>query len=295
MNKLVCYKTLPKWHSDTLPQAFRQQHNTKAGTWAKLVIFSGSLRYDALDENGKVTNSIIFDKNSDIPFVEPQAWHRVEPMSEDLCCQLSFYCIPEDFYQKKYRLNAPYSEVVELMKYIQSGKVLDLGCGRGRNALFLAQQGFNVAAVDQNPNAIAALQEMIANEEISTIQAALADVCDMAWKVQYDAIISTVVLMFLERDNIPQVIKNMQENTKPGGYNLIVSAMDTEDYPLTHPCLRFDFGFKKGELLDYYRHWDVVKYNENVGHLHQKDEQGNRVALRFATLIAHKKSVSGSL
>ncbi|STY64791.1 Tellurite resistance protein TehB homolog [Mannheimia haemolytica] len=37
----------------------------------------------------------------------------------------------------------------------------------------------------------------------------------------------------------------MQKNTKVGGYNLIVCAMSTDDYPCPMP---FSFTFKEGEL-----------------------------------------------
>ena len=66
--------------------------------------------------------------------------------------------------------------------------------------------------------------------------------------------------MFLEADRIPAIIRNMQEHTNPGGYNLIVCAMDTEDYPCQMP---FSFTFKEGELAEYYKDWELVKYNEN--------------------------------
>ena len=82
---------------------------------------------------------------------------------------------------------------------------------------------------------------------------------------EYDFIVSTVVLMFLQADRIPEIIKNMQEQTTVGGYNLIVCAMDTEDYPCS---VNFPFTFKEGELADYYKDWELVKYNENPGHLH---------------------------
>jgi cyclopropane fatty-acyl-phospholipid synthase-like methyltransferase len=46
-----------------------------------------------------------------------------------------------------------------LAKLIRSGKVpvgrvLELGCGRGTNALYLAEQGFDVTATDISPSAI---------------------------------------------------------------------------------------------------------------------------------------------
>lgn len=60
----------------------------------------------------------------------------------------------------------------------------------------------------------------------------------------------------------------MQRCTKPGGYNLIVAAMDTADYPCT---VGFPFAFKEGELRRYYEGWEMVKYNEDVGELHRTD------------------------
>ena len=48
------------------------------------------------------------------------------------------------------------------------------------------------------------------------------------------------------------------------------------------------FTFKEGELADYYKDWELVKYNENPGHLHRRDENGNRIQLRFATMLAKK-------
>lgn len=286
MDSLICYKTLPEWDSTTLPQAFREQHNTKAGTWAKLTILSGRLQYNALDADGNVLSRTIFDQHSQIPFVEPQAWHSVSPMSDDLRCRLSFYCLPHEVYHKKYKLTAPHSEVVGLMDYSPTGKVLDLGCGRGRNALFLHSHGLDVTAVDFNTNAIDALRQIIHTEHLSHIRADVADINHFVCDTSYDTIISTVVLMFLAAEQIPHVLENMQKNTAPGGYNLIVSAMDTDDYPLSLDFLKF--GFKQGELRNYYRDWTIKKYNEDVGHLHRVDAQGNRIALRFATLIAQK-------
>ena len=93
--------------------------------------------------------------------------------------------------------------------------------------------------------------------------------------------------MFLEAKTIPDLIENMQRCTKPGGYNLIVAAMDTDDFPCT---VGFPFAFKTGELRNYYSGWDLLKYNEDVGELHRTDENGNRIKLRFATMLARKTS-----
>ena len=53
----------------------------------------------------------------------------------------------------RYGLNPAHSEVVEACETVAPGKVLDMGCSNGRNALYLSQLGFDVTAVDNNPNA----------------------------------------------------------------------------------------------------------------------------------------------
>ena len=58
----------------------------------------------------------------------------------------------------RYGLNPPHSEVVQASGLMKPGDALDMGCSTGRNALYLGQSGFDVTAVDRNPDAIAMLQ-----------------------------------------------------------------------------------------------------------------------------------------
>lgn len=192
----------------------------------------------------------------------------------------------ESYYSEKYGLTATHSDVLNAVKYVAPGKTLDLGCGGGRNSLYLNQKGFGVTAWDKNPMSIARLNQIIETEGLKNIATAEVDLNQLSFDGEYDFILSTVVMMFLERSTIPGLIANMQRCTKPGGYNLIVAAMDTEDFPCT---VGFPFAFKEGELRNYYEGWELVKYNEDVGQLHKTDENGNRIKLRFATMLARKK------
>ncbi|AIR66257.1 tellurite resistance methyltransferase TehB [Cedecea neteri] len=192
----------------------------------------------------------------------------------------------ESYYSEKYGLTATHSDVLNAVKYVAPGKTLDLGCGGGRNSLYLNQKGFDVTAWDKNPMSIARLNQIIETEGLKNIVTAEADLNQLSFDGEYDFILSTVVMMFLERSTIPGLIANMQRCTKPGGYNLIVAAMDTEDFPCT---VGFPFAFKEGELRNYYEGWELIKYNEDVGQLHKTDENGNRIKLRFATMLARKK------
>lgn len=191
----------------------------------------------------------------------------------------------EDYYTEKYGLTRTHSEIINAAKYVRPGKALDLGCGSGRNSLYLNLKGFDVTGWDHNAMSVAKVNEIIAAESLQNIAMSEADLNSHRFSGEYDFIFSTVVMMFLERGSIPHIIEDMHAATKSGGYNLIVAAMDSPDYPCPLP---FPFTFKPEELRHYYEGWEIVKYNEDVGELHKRDEDGNRYKLRFATLLAKK-------
>jgi tellurite methyltransferase len=191
----------------------------------------------------------------------------------------------ENYYTNKYGLTATHSDVVNAASIVPPGKTLDLGCGGGRNSLYLNQKGFDVTAWDKNPMSINNLNQIIEAEGLKNIVTDIVNLNELKFDGEYDFILSTVVMMFLERSTIPGLIANMQRCTKVGGYNLIVAAMDTEDFPCT---VGFPFAFKAGELSGYYAGWELIKYNEDVGQLHKTDAEGNRIRLRFATMLARK-------
>lgn len=284
-SQFIAYKKMPIWNKESLPQMFQEMHNTKVGTWAKLTILSGSLKYFALDEAGNVLDTAIFDVENQAPFVEPQQWYRVAPLSDDLQCYLEFYCRPQDYVAKKYNMTNTHSEVVNAMQTIKPCKTLDLGCGQGRNSIFLGVQGFEVDAWDHNQSSIDFLNSVIEKEKSTQIKTALYDINQAAIQDNYDFILSTVVLMFLQRDRIPAIIANIQQHTNIGGYNLIVAAMSTDDMPCPMP---FSFTFAENELKNYYQGWELIKYSEEPGELHKTDANGNRIKLKFVTMLARK-------
>jgi cyclopropane fatty-acyl-phospholipid synthase-like methyltransferase len=66
-----------------------------------------------------------------------------------------------DFFDSAYRgtppweLGRPQKEFTELVRHSEiTGSVLDIGCGSGDNALFFAQEGFEVWGIDSSPLAI---------------------------------------------------------------------------------------------------------------------------------------------
>ena len=281
---LICYQTMPVWDKATIPASVLSPHNTQAGTYGKLHVLRGRLKFYELQENGAVSAEHILQPESGIWTIYPQAWHKVEPLDDDFAIQMEFHCEKADYFHKKYGMTATHSAVREAVRVVPPGKTLDLGCGQGRNALFLSLAGYDVHAVDHNPSAVASVLDMAAHEQLP-LRADVYDINAAALGEDYDFIFATVVFMFLRADRVPDIIADMQAHTRLGGCNLIVSAMDTAD----HPChMPFSFTFKEGELQQYYAGWDLLKYEEAAGAMHATDAQGRPIQLKFVTMLARK-------
>ncbi|WP_282822637.1 SAM-dependent methyltransferase TehB [Neisseria subflava] len=282
--ELFCYKQMPVWTADEIPEALLSKHNTAAGTWGCLNVLQGRLNFNELDEAGNVTATHELTPESGDWIIHPQAWHFIAPQTQDTEIQLSFYCEAADYFNKKYGMSATHSAVRAAEGIVPVGKVLDMGCGQGRNALSLGLKGFDVTAVDNNPHAVQNVEELARIEELN-VRAFEYDLNAANIQENFDYMVATVVFMFLMPRYVPDVIANMKEHTNPGGYNLIVSAMDTEDFPCPMP---FPFKFGEGELREYYKDWELVEYKEELGSMHAKDEFGNPIQFKFVTMLAKK-------
>lgn len=180
----------------------------------------------------------------------------------------------------RYGLSPTHSEVVEACKIIEPCDALDMGCSNGRNAVHLGQLGFNVTAIDANPGAINMLQSII-NEEDLNIKAQVYDINNANLSEDYGFISCTVTLMFMDPTRVDDILADMQKRTLAGGYNLIVCAMSTEETPCP---VGFPFTLKADQLRETYQGWELIKYNEDIGTMH------NGAKLQFATLLARKPS-----
>lgn len=295
-NSLVRYKTLPLWTEATLPESFQTRHNTKSGTWGKITVEAGQLQYDSLNEAGAVISSNIITADYPDFFVSPEAWHRVKPLG-DLRCLVEFYCQPQKYFQKKYQFPAPHRDVQQLMEGPLADcsdlNILDLGCGKGRNATYLYALRHRVTALDKNASAIESLQRIIQLEKaterfqahIYDIEsAALNEYCDASNR--YDLIISTVVFQFLRPESLATVISNMQAHTKRGGHHFIIVPVSSPSDPSP---IDFPSTFAFQELQNYYADWQILSYQEQPGTFHRKDSNNQPIKAAFATLLARKK------
>ena len=60
MEKLVAYKRMPVWNKDTMPEAVKRKHNTKVGTWGKITVLKGTLKFIELTEERESYSRALF-------------------------------------------------------------------------------------------------------------------------------------------------------------------------------------------------------------------------------------------
>lgn len=85
------------------------------------------------------------------------------------------------------------------------GTVLDLACGAGRNARWLAQRGWRVEAVDRDAEAIAGLQQA------PGVHAFAADLENGPWPFRHGAFDGIVVCRYLHRPLLPLLAETLAE------------------------------------------------------------------------------------
>jgi SAM-dependent methyltransferase len=113
---------------------------------------------------------------------------------------------------------------------IKPGRVIELGCGSGINAVWLAQQGFNVTAVDFNKLAIDKARERAAAAGM-TVRFLLADVLD--WKEDCEPF-----PFFFDRGcyhsvrdvNVRAFVTTLKRLTAPGSIGLVLAGNAREPH-----------------------------------------------------------------
>ena len=98
--------------------------------------------------------------------------------------------------------------------------VLDVGCGQGRDALFIARLGHSVKAVDNSPTGIRDLQANATKEKLQ-ICTEVADVRDCQWGGPFDVIVIDRTLHMLAEEERLSVLRDIIAATKSGSHLLI--------------------------------------------------------------------------
>jgi SAM-dependent methyltransferase len=170
-------------------------------------------------------------------------------------------------YEEDQLPDAPSSVVKRFFKLADGKKALDIAAGNGRNALFLADQGFAVDAVDISDTGLNLFAGKHAN--VHSICADL-DNFDIPPN-RYDLIIN---IKYLSRRLFPYI----REALNRGGILIFQTFLDLPNGDKEQPLCR-DYRLRENELLHAFLSLKILFYEEG-------NEESRDDAAHLATLVA---------
>ncbi len=105
-------------------------------------------------------------------------------------------------------------ELINLCPPSVSTKVLDIGCGEGKDAVYMAQKGYEVSAFDLTENGIRKTIALAENRGVK-INAYVDDINTFDTDEQYDIIYSTGTVQYLFDENKEGFFKKLDKIIKP--------------------------------------------------------------------------------
>lgn len=191
------------------------------------------------------------------------------------------------YFEEKYKKEESYfglkpnKIIIRILDFIKKGDVLDLGVGEGRNALFLAKNGFSVVGVDISETAIKNFLQSAKKLNVK-VKGIIQEIEKYQFDKNYDLIISNSTLHFMKKEDVIKTIDNMKKHTNTNGINLITV------FTVDNPSKEFSHLFEKNELKNYYNGWNIIHYEEYTTPIEKHGENGKLHKHVIAEIIARK-------
>lgn len=173
----------------------------------------------------------------------------------------------------KYSAAEPHRLLVSLAEKIAPGSALDLACGAGRHAVFLAEKGWRVVAVDNSAVGLE-LAETRAKEKNVEIDFRRADLEAGEFTIEENAFDLICDFYYLQRNLFAAIKKGV----KTGG--IVVATIHI--YGADEPEGRFLL--REGELKEFFADFEILHYHETSA----TDTDAGEHHRRTAEIIARK-------
>jgi tellurite methyltransferase len=167
-----------------------------------------------------------------------------------------------DRWEKKYAAGNPHAAftpdpLLTQQRHLLSGKgwALDLCCGVGQNAIFLAEQGFDVLALDTSLTALRYCRAAGAGKHLP-LHLVVADVDQFA--LPADAFALIIVFRFYDRQLIPAI----KQALKPGG--LIIYQTFNLNRLRSTPHMNRHYLLEPGELQRVLGDFEKIASNDTA-------------------------------
>lgn len=172
-------------------------------------------------------------------------------------------------------------------RYDNANKVLDVGCGAGRNLFYFLRNSFEVFGVDPNPTAIETVKQLSAslgpvNPEENFI---IGHAEDLPYPdAEFDLIICNAVLHFAnDEQHFENMLRSIFRVLKPGGYFFARLASDIGIETLVAPLGNQRYLLPDGSERFLVNEERLLKYTDELGVLYEPLKTTNVQNMRAMT------------
>ena len=157
-------------------------------------------------------------------------------------------------------------EIMRLKPPTKPYKVLDIGCGEGKDSVFLARNGYEVTAFDISEQGLCKARDLAHHCGVE-VDFFKADIRDYRLKTDYDIIFSSGVFQYVHNNNRVELIDNLKAHTSADGINVINVFVSKPFIPFPPDMEESEIAagvWKSGELFMYYHDWFFHKSEEVI-------------------------------
>lgn len=157
-------------------------------------------------------------------------------------------------------------EILKLRPPVQPLSVLDIGCGEGKDTVFLARNGYEVTGIDAAQTGIDKARRLAAQCGVRA-DFCQTDMTDYPLARMYDVMFSSGVLHYLPLRKRQSFLDALKAHTAPGGIhvmNVFVQKPFLAPPPDREESEKNCEGWKSGELFTYYHDWRFERMEETV-------------------------------
>jgi tellurite methyltransferase len=179
-------------------------------------------------------------------------------------------------------------------RYDNCTKVLDVGCGNGRNLFYFLRNGYEVFGIDPNPNAVEMVRELSAalapDNPLANFTVSSAENLPFN-DAAFDLIICSAVLHFAkDTQHFDSMLRAMFRVLQPGGYFFARLASDIGIENLVKPLGNDRYLLPDGSERFLVNEQTLLKYTSEFGVLYEPIKTTNVQNMRCMTTWCVQKA-----
>lgn len=153
--------------------------------------------------------------------------------------------------------------VLEHMPPTRRLKLLDIGCGEGKDAVFFARCGYEVSAFDISEAGLDKVRRLADSAGVQ-VRAFQANLWDFRLTEPYDILFSSGVLHYIKPELRQEIMGNYREHIRPGGIAAFHVFVDKPFLPPAPEQEAHSYPWKSGELFTCFHDWRMKRCDEII-------------------------------